>query len=40
MLVAIRDKDDVSLKALTTDRIKGWPDALPQFAIEMRERFR
>lgn len=40
MLVAIRDKDDASLKALATDRIKGWTDALPHFAVEMRERFR
>jgi protein involved in polysaccharide export with SLBB domain len=39
MLVAIRDKDDDALNALTTDRIKGWPKALPQFAMEMRERF-
>jgi tRNA A-37 threonylcarbamoyl transferase component Bud32 len=40
MLVAIRDKDNVALKALATDRIKGWPKALPQFAMEMRERFK
>jgi hypothetical protein len=39
MLVAIRDKDDAALKALASDRIKAWPDALPQFAMEMRERF-
>jgi hypothetical protein len=40
MLVAIREKDDDALRALATDRITGWPDALPQFAIELRERFR
>jgi hypothetical protein len=39
MLAAIRDKDDDALKALPTDRVKGWGDALPQFAFEMRERF-
>ena len=40
MLVAIREKDDDALRALATDRITDWPDALPQFAIELRERFR
>ncbi|MGD0016714.1 MAG: protein kinase [Verrucomicrobiia bacterium] len=40
MLVAIREKDDDALRALATDRITGWTDALPQFAIELRERFR
>ncbi len=38
MLVAIRDKDDAALKAMATDRIKGWIEALPKFALEMRER--
>jgi serine/threonine protein kinase len=40
MLAAIRDKDDAALKNLACDRIPGWRDALPQFAIELRERFR
>jgi tRNA A-37 threonylcarbamoyl transferase component Bud32 len=40
MMVAIREKDDATLKSLATDRIKGWPDALPQFAVELREHFR
>jgi len=40
MLVAIRDKDDAALKSLACDHLKGWRDALPQFAMEMRERFR
>ncbi len=39
MLVAIRDKDDAALKALAVDRPPGWREALPQFALEMRERF-
>jgi serine/threonine protein kinase len=40
MLVAIRDKEDTKLKALATDSVKaGWREALPQFAVEMRERF-
>jgi serine/threonine protein kinase len=40
MIVAIREKDDAKLKSLASDRIKGWPDALPVFAVELRERFR
>jgi len=40
MIVAIREKDDVKLKLLATDRIKGWRDALPVFAIEGREHYR
>ena len=40
MLVAIREKDDAKLKSFATDRIKGWPDALPVFAVELREHFR
>lgn len=40
MLVLIREKDDAKLKLLATDSVKaGWRDALPQFALEMRERF-
>lgn len=39
ILVAIRDKDDMALKTLAVDRIPGWREALPQFALEMRERF-
>jgi hypothetical protein len=40
LLVAIREKDDAKLKSLASDRIKGWPDALPVFAVELREHFR
>ena len=40
MIVAIREKDDAKLKALASDRIKGWRDALPQFAVELREHYR
>lgn len=40
MIVAIRGKDDAKLKLLASDRIKGWPDALPVFAVEMREHMR
>ena len=40
MIVAIREADDEKLKSLATDRIKGWPDALPIFAVELRERYR
>ncbi len=40
MIVAIRGKDDSKLKSLAADRIKGWPDALPVFAIELREHMR
>lgn len=38
LLAAIRDKEDNVLKDLAVDRIKGWRDALPQFAFELRER--
>lgn len=38
ILAAIRDKEDNVLKELAVDRIKGWRDALPQFAFELRER--
>ncbi len=38
MLVAIRDKDDAKLVAAAVD-LKGWREALPHFALEMRERF-
>jgi signal peptidase I len=40
ILVAIRERDDAVLKSLAVDRIKGWRDALPQFALELRERLR
>ena len=40
MIVAIREKDDKKLKSFASDRIKGWPDALPVFAVELRERYR
>jgi hypothetical protein len=40
MIVAIREKDNDTLKALATDRIKGWRDALPVFATELREHYR
>ncbi len=34
------DKEDAKLKSLATDSVKaGWREALPQFAVEMRERF-
>ena len=39
MLVAIREKDDATLRALATDKLKEWDKALPLFALEMRERF-
>ena len=39
LLAAIRDKEDAVLKDLATDRIKGWRDAFPQFAFELRERY-
>jgi hypothetical protein len=39
MLAAIRDKDDATLKSLATDYTTGWRDALPKFALEMREHF-
>ncbi len=40
MIVAIREKDDATLKSLASDRVKGWRDALPLFAVELREHFR
>ena len=40
MIVAIREKDDATLRSLASDRIKAWPGALPVFAVEMRERYR
>ncbi len=40
MIVAIREKDDAKLRNLASDRIKGWPESLPQFAVELRERYR
>jgi predicted Ser/Thr protein kinase len=40
MIVAIREKDDAKLKSLATVRIMGWPDALPVFAVELREHVR
>lgn len=40
MIVAIRDKDDATLRSLAIDRTPGWRDALPTFALELRERYR
>ncbi len=40
MIVAIRERDDTQLRALASGRIKGWPEALPQFAVELREHYR
>ena len=40
MIVAIREKDNDTLRTLATDRIKGWRDALPVFATELREHYR
>jgi capsular polysaccharide biosynthesis protein len=40
MIVAIREKNDAKLKSLASDQVKGWPDALPVFAVELREHFR
>lgn len=40
MIVAIREKDDKKLKSLASDRIKGWREALPAFAVELREKYR
>ena len=40
LIVAIREKDNAKLKALASDRIKGWPEALPVFAVELREHIR
>jgi beta-lactamase regulating signal transducer with metallopeptidase domain len=39
-MVAIRDKDDAALKKMASDRIKTWSDALPHFALELREKYR
>ena len=39
ILVAIREKDNAALKAMSVDRIKGWQDAWPHFSLELRERF-
>jgi tRNA A-37 threonylcarbamoyl transferase component Bud32 len=40
MIVAIREKDDNKLRSLACDRVKGWRDALPVFAVELREHYR
>lgn len=40
LIVAIREKDNAKLKSLASDRIKGWPEALPVFAVELREHMR
>ena len=40
MIVAIREKDDAKLKSLAADRIKGWTESLPAFAVELREHYR
>jgi hypothetical protein len=40
MIVAIREKDNDTLKTLATDQIKGWREALPVFATELREHYR
>jgi protein involved in polysaccharide export with SLBB domain len=40
MIVAIREKNDKKLQTFASDRIKGWPAALPIFAVELRERYR
>ncbi|MCB1132870.1 MAG: tetratricopeptide repeat protein, partial [Verrucomicrobiae bacterium] len=40
MIVAIRDKDDTTLRSLAIDRTAGWRDALPTFALDLRERYR
>jgi hypothetical protein len=40
VLAAMRDKEDKVLRELATDRIiKAWPNALPQFSFELREKF-
>ncbi len=39
MLVAVRDKDDDALRKLAVDRPKEWREALPHFALEIREAF-
>ncbi len=40
MIVAIREKNDKKLQTFASDRIKGWPAALPVFAVELREHYR
>jgi hypothetical protein len=40
MIVAIREKNDDKLREFASDRIKGWRDALPEFAVELREHYR
>ncbi len=40
MMVAIREKDDAALQAMSTDRIKGWKKSWPHFSMELRERFK
>jgi serine/threonine protein kinase len=40
MIVAIREKDDNKLRSLACDRVKDWRDALPVFAVELREHYR
>jgi len=40
MIVAVREKDDNKLRVLACDAVKGWRDALPAFAVEMREHYR
>ena len=40
MLVAIREKDDAKLRTCAGDRNKDWLNALPVFAVEMREHCR
>ncbi len=40
-LVAVREKDEKTLRALCIDRVKGWADALVgHFSMELRERFK
>ena len=38
LLAAIRDKDEAALQRLATDQLPAWHEALPQFALEIRER--
>ena len=40
LLAAMRDSEDDVLRSLAADEVKGWGDALPQFAFEIRERSR
>ncbi len=40
LLAAMRDQEDDVLRSLAAEEVKGWGDALPQFAFEIRERFR